>query len=127
LSIGKHVGHDVSRRYKNVTDIAGYVRMMDEQGHAEAESEIIEGETLMLEMILMQLRLNEGLSVSAFRRRTGHDPRVVFGEALGRFCNSGFLTVSDERIALARAGFLQANYVIGELAAAIQKPAEISS
>ena len=34
--------------------------MMDECGHAEVESETIEGETLMLEMILMQLRLNEG-------------------------------------------------------------------
>jgi oxygen-independent coproporphyrinogen-3 oxidase len=125
LSIDQDSSGDVSRRHKNVADIASYVRMMDEQGHAEAESEIIEGETLMLEMILMQLRLSEGLSVSAFRSRTGHDPRVVFGDALARFRNSGLLSVSDERIALTRAGFLQANYVIAELAAAIRIPAGI--
>ncbi len=120
-------GGEVSRRYKNVADIAGYVRMMDELGHAEAESEIIEGETLMLEMILMQLRLNEGLSVSAFRRRTGHDPRRVFGETLEGFCDSGLLTATAERIALPRTGFMQANYVIAELAAAIRMPATISA
>ncbi len=118
---------EVSRRHKNVADIAGYVRMMDEQGHAEAESEIIEGETLIMEMILMQLRLNEGLSVSVFGSRTGHEPLRVFGETLERFCDSGLLTASEKRIALTRAGFLQANYVIAELAAAIQIPATISA
>ena len=110
---------DVSRRHKNVADIACYVRMMDEHGHAEVESEVIEGETLMLEMILMQLRLNEGLSVSEFRRRTGHDPHVIFRESLARLGDLGLLTSSSNRIALTRAGFLQANYVISELANAL--------
>jgi oxygen-independent coproporphyrinogen-3 oxidase len=127
LSIEKQGTCEVSRRHKNIADIAGYVRMMDVQGHAEAESEIVEGETLMLEMILMQLRLNQGMSVSAFRHRTGHDARIVFGEALERFGDSGLLTVTDERIALTHAGFLQANYVIAELAAAIEIPATNSA
>lgn len=124
LSIEQPGTNDVSRRHKNVADIAGYVRMMDEHGHAEAEWEIIQGETLMLEMILMQLRLNKGLSVPDFLRRTGYDPRVIFGEALQCFQGSELLTVSNERIALTKAGLLQANYVISELAAAIQIPAK---
>jgi len=112
----------VSRRYKNVADIAGYVRMLDEHGHAEVESEIIESETLMLEMILMQLRLNEGLSIESFQSRTGHDPRLLFGETLARFEYEGLIARSDERIALTRTGSLQANYVIAELAGSIQTP-----
>ncbi len=120
-------GSEVSRRHKNIADIAGYVRMMDAQGHAEMESEIIEGETLILEMILMQLRLNEGLSVSAFRRRTGHAPREIFGSTLEHFCNEGLLTLSHERIALTRDGLVKANYVMAELAAAIELPTAIHS
>ena len=99
--------------------------MMDAQGHAEAESEIVQGETLVLEMILMQLRLNEGLSMAKFRRRTGHDPVVLFGETLDRLCELGLLTTTDERLALSRAGFLRANYVMAELAAAVELPVAI--
>lgn len=104
------------RRYKNVPDIAAYIRMMDEQGHAEIESEVIEGEKLAMEMILMQLRLNEGLSVAAFRTRTGVDPRSAFGAALDRWVAQGYLVVSDTSIALTRAGRLVANRVITDLA-----------
>ena len=108
----------VSRRYKNVADVAGYVRMMDETGHAEAESEIIEGETLMLEMILMQLRLNEGLSLENFRHRTGIDLLDQSGATLSRLVDQGLLIVTDARIVLSRSGQLVANRVISELAAA---------
>ena len=102
--------------------MACYVRLMDEHGHAEVESEIIQGESLMLELILMQLRLNEGLSIESFQSRTGHDPRLLFSEMLARFENEGLIARSDERIALTCTGFLQANYVIAELAGSIQTP-----
>ena len=115
----------VSRRYKNVADIAGYVRMMDERGHAEAESETIQGETLMLEMILMQLRLNQGLSINAFTHRTRCDPRLVFADALDRLSESGILTCSDTHVALTRQGFLKANHVMGELAASMRSPTSL--
>jgi oxygen-independent coproporphyrinogen-3 oxidase len=115
----------VSRRYKNISDIAGYVRMMDELGHAEAESETIEGETLMLEIILMQLRLNEGLSIEAFSRRTSCDPRLVFAGTLDRMSESDLLTCSDTHVALTRQGFLKANHVISELAASMRSPTSL--
>lgn len=110
----------VSRRYKNVSDIAGYVRQMDTSGHAEIESEVIEGEKLMLEMILMQLRLNEGLSVESFLRKTGFHPHEVFGETPARLANQGLMTCSETHWALTREGLLQANRVISELALALQ-------
>lgn len=117
IGVGPSAAGCVSgRRYKNVPDIAAYIRMMDEQGHAEIESEVIEGEKLALEMILMQLRLNEGLSVAAFRERTGVDARSAFGATLDRWVAQGCLVVSDARIALTRAGRLVANRVITDLA-----------
>jgi len=104
------------RRYKNIADIAGYVRLMDAQGHAEVESELLDTPTLMTEMILMQLRLNEGLSITAFHHRTGVDPRVLFGETLARLTEARLVSVSDSHIALTREGRLMADPIMAELA-----------
>jgi len=108
-----------ARRYKNVANINGYVRMMAEQGTAEIESEEISCETLMLEIILMQLRLVEGISIAAFRRSTGLDPIDVFGDALAGLVDDGLLTSDDSSIALTENGMLVANAVMAELAATI--------
>ena len=111
-------GYVGDRRYKNVADIAAYIRLIDTQGHAEAESERIDTPTLMTEMIMMQLRLTEGLSIQAFRKRTGADPVARFGDALHRMVDLGLVTVSDTHVALTRAGRLVSDSVIVELAAA---------
>ena len=105
------------RRYKNVADVAGYVRLVDRDGHAEVETETIDTEMLIVELVMMQLRLNEGLSIAAFRERIGLDPRESFGDALTRLVDLGFVTVSETHIALTRSGRLVANTVVGELAA----------
>ena len=71
-------------------------------------------------MILMQLRLSEGLNVSDFRSRTGLDPLQIFEPALTRLVDSGLLFVTEEHIALTRSGMLVANRVMTELACACE-------
>ena len=106
------------RRYKNIADVNGYVRLIDAQGHAEAESEVVDDVMLRTEMVMMQLRLVEGLSVEAFRNRTDADPLTLFEVELSRFADLGLVTVSTSRIALTRSGRLMADAVIRDLAAA---------
>lgn len=113
------------RRYKNVADVAGYVRLIDRNGHAEVESETIDTEMLIVEMVMMQLRLNVGLSIAAFRERIGVDPRDSFGDALTRLVDLGLVTVSETHIALTRSGRLVANTVVAELAA-VPRPADLA-
>ncbi len=117
-------GYVDGRRYKNIVDIDDYIRMMDTQGHAEAESEIVDTHMLMTEMIMMQLRLVEGLSFESFRKRTGVDPLALFGDVLDRLVDLGFVTVSDTHIALTRPGRLISDAVMAELVSAYvgQKP-----
>ncbi len=120
IGVGPSAAGCVSgRRYKNVADIDEYVRMIDQHGHAEAESERVEGETLIHELIMMQLRLNEGLSIDSFRDRTGHDARQVFGNAVARLTDRDLLQVTDTHIALTGHGRLIADAVIADLAAAL--------
>lgn len=105
------------RRYKNVADVAGYVRMMESQGHAEADTETLTVEMLMAELVMMQLRLVEGLGLDRFCRRTGIEPQTLFGDVLPRFADAGLLTISPTHIALTRKGFLVADAVIRDLVA----------
>lgn len=105
------------RRYKNIADVNGYVRLIDAQGHAEAESEAVDDVMLRTEMVMMQLRLVEGLSVEVFRDRTDADPLTLFEAELSRFADLGLVTVSTSRIALTRSGRLVADAVIRDLAA----------
>jgi len=110
------------RRYKNVADVAGYVRLIDRDGRAEAESETIDAEMLIVETVMMQLRLNEGLSIAAFRERIGLDPREFFGNTLERLVDLDLVAVTETHMALTRSGRLVANTVISELATASGAP-----
>ncbi|MBI4719338.1 MAG: radical SAM family heme chaperone HemW [Planctomycetes bacterium] len=105
-------------RYKNVADIGAYIQMMDAQGHAEAEREELDTTRLMMELVLMQLRLVDGLSIADFRERTGVDPRAVFAAELSRFTPAGWMQESATHLALTRTGRLVADRIIAELAAA---------
>ncbi len=107
------------RRYKNVADIAAYIRRIDEQAHAEAYEETVDAEALVTEMVMMQLRLNEGLSLPEFRRRTRLDPNEIFKAALPSLVEAGWLDVDENRMALTRSGRLVADAVIRELVSAV--------
>ena len=107
-----------NRRYKNIADVAGYVRLMDQQGHAETENETLDVGMIMTELIMLQLRLVEGLSIACFRQRTGADPLTLLEDVLARLTDLGFVTVSDTHIALTRRGRLISDAVMTELACA---------
>lgn len=107
------------RRYKNVADVAGYIRRMDADGMAEAESEHLTREMFAGEMLLMQLRLTDGLDVTAFRQATGLETGSAFGGRLDDFAERGLLRITEDGIALTWAGTLAADWVIAELYAAM--------
>jgi len=110
------------QRYKNVPDAVAYVRLMDERGNAEIDRETIDTEKLMIEMLMMQLRLVEGLCVREFRRRTGVDPLDMLRPELDRLCELGLVQVTDRAVALTRQGRLVGDAVIGELVCACGAP-----
>ncbi len=106
------------RRYKNVADVAGYVRSMQDAGHAEAQVETVTIPMLITEMVMMQLRLVEGLDRADFVRRCQIDPLVQFGDVLERLVAIDKVAVTDDFIKLTPSGRLVADAVIGELTSA---------
>lgn len=112
------VGMIDGTRYRNVPDIHRYVAMMNEHGAAVIETEQITPEKVVLEIIMMQLRLNEGIDVAEFHRRTGLDPFKLFEDRLDQLQARGLVRTDDTHIALTRAGSLLANSIMTELAVA---------
>jgi len=108
-------GYIDGRRYKNVSDIAGYLSGMKERGLAEAESEVVSGAALAGETVMMQLRLVEGIDVGAFHQHLGMDPRKAFGNCLSRFIHVGLMQDSGRRIALTGRGRLVADTIISDI------------
>lgn len=111
-------GYLDNRRYKNIADIAGYIRMIDAQGHAEAEAETLDRSAIFLETIMMQLRLTEGMSILSFRERVGVDPLELFGDTLVMLVRRGLVAQVADHIALTVEGQLVADAVIRDLAVA---------
>lgn len=106
--------HD--RRYKNVADVNAYVRKIEADGNAEGDSEIITRDMLMLEMLMMQLRLVQGLSVDQFARRTGANPLALFRGVIERLGDRGLVRASASHVALTPRGRLLSDAIITEFA-----------
>ncbi|MGH7094582.1 MAG: coproporphyrinogen-III oxidase family protein, partial [Stellaceae bacterium] len=77
----------------------------------------IEAETALEEMLMMGLRLNEGVTRSRFESLAGATPETRFGAALARLVDGGFLIVDDRRLAATAAGRQRLNAVLVALLA----------
>ena len=77
----------------------------------------IEAETALEEMLMMGLRLNEGVARSRFEGLAGTTPETRFGAALARLVDGGFLIVDDRHIAATAAGRQRLNAVLAALLA----------
>jgi len=104
------------KRYKNISDIAGFIHMIDKQRHAEVETEVVDRTMLMMEMVMMQLRLAKGLSCKDFEARCGTDPLTLFQSPLSRLSSLGLIEATTERITFTRRGRLVSDGIIAELA-----------
>lgn len=113
------VGCYGGRRYRNVPDVGQYTRAIDDQGNAESESESLDVSKLMMEMVMMQLRLNDGLDLTDFERRTGRPAHNVFAAGARRFLAMGIMEEVPGYWRLTRRGRPLAEHVIRELVATI--------
>jgi oxygen-independent coproporphyrinogen-3 oxidase len=68
------------------------------------------------ELIMMGLRLNEGISRARLRAELGADiDELVDRQALDRLVEAGFITLDDSRLAATPAGLQRLNAVLGHL------------
>jgi putative oxygen-independent coproporphyrinogen III oxidase len=79
------------------------------------ETAAIPRETAIEEMVMMGLRITQGISRAKLEALAGRPLEVLFGGALTRLIDGGFVTLDDERLAATAAGRQRLNAVLAAL------------
>ena len=85
----------------------------------EAGGELLSREQAMGEMMMMGLRLREGVSAEAFRGRLGQGLGEVYGRELTELAEEGLIAWDGERARLTARGRLLGNRVFGRFLAGV--------
>jgi len=93
-----------------------WLAMVETRGHATRESAPLGEEARLNELVLMGLRLREGLRRDDFRRAMGRDPEAVFDPArLETLVKGGFLELDARGLRATACGRLRLDAVIARL------------
>lgn len=112
-------GYLDGRRYRNVADLDEYVRRVEQIGLAEESSETLSGTELAGELVMLGLRMRDGLDMSEVHSRSGVDVRTAFSRILTDLEKRSLLQVFGDRVVLTRQGLLVADAVITDLMAVL--------
>jgi putative oxygen-independent coproporphyrinogen III oxidase len=92
-----------------------WLAAVETEGTGIEEAAAIDPETAMEEMLMMGLRLVEGVSRARLECVAGGDAESYFGSNLAPLIEGGFLTLDAERLAASAAGRQRLNAVLGAL------------
>lgn len=91
---------------------------VETQGHGTTEREAVEPDARAAEVLMMGLRLTEGVPLARIKARSGLDfDEVVSGDRLAPLVDGGLLTLSDSHISTTPAGRRVLDAVLGALLA----------
>ena len=102
---------DSQQRYANERDTAKYVEMVDESGSAIVETNKLTEKQLSSEFVFLNLRLNRGLDLRAYKERFGRNLKAEFAADFVRLTEAGLICDKDEILILTRRGMLYSNEV----------------
>ncbi len=93
-----------------------WIEAVESDGHGSESETRLTPEERIEEIVLMGLRLKEGIGRARFRRQTGGDFTDILGRrGLRRLIAAGFLTLDDEHLKATKSGRLRLNAVVLEL------------
>ncbi len=107
-------GYFEGQRWKNVTDVEEYVRILSQNEKPVMETECLSPCRRAGELAMLLLRTAEGIRCPEFEEKTGFDPFCLFADIIGQHQRAGLLEVSPEGIRLTRKGLLLADSVLSD-------------
>ncbi len=93
-----------------------WLEAVERHGHATRARDPVPAETRLEELLMMGLRLTEGVDRAAFRRETGREPeQVLDSERLAMLIEGGFLELDEIGLRATAEGRLRLNALLGRL------------
>lgn len=113
LGLGAH-SYWEGRRFHNPYGLEEYIQSDGCLERLAQEMERVTKEDALAEFMFLGLRLTEGVSFTAFRRRFGRGMMEVYGEQIARLAGQGLLEQDGTGIRLTRRGIDVSNVVFAE-------------
>ena len=100
-----------NKRYNNACDLSGYLK----NPLARYEIQHLNGEERLLECIMLELRLINGIDRGRFKARFGVDICELYSEKIKLFVDNKLLELSPEALKLTDKGLDLADWVVLQL------------
>lgn len=97
-------------RYSNPSSLDEYIR-----GTVRQEKALLSRDDEMLEYAMLRLRLSEGISLSDYEERFGVPFLPARWDKVKGFIDLGYLSLSDDMLAITESGFYVSNYIMAEI------------
>ena len=110
---GAH-GYINGERVVNAGAVKGYIRRVEETGHAIVESHPVTRQERIEEELFLGLRKLSGVSKDHFYMKFGQSLHDIYDKQLQFLKNKGWIVEDDEKISLTREGLLLGNEVFQE-------------
>ena len=95
-----------------------WLDLVERQGHGWRQTDVIAPEQRMAEMVMMGLRLSEGIARTAFRRECGAEPEALLSQdRIGRLADEGYLVLDEDGLRATPEGRQRLDAVLGYLLA----------
>jgi oxygen-independent coproporphyrinogen-3 oxidase len=93
-----------------------WLSAVEDAGHATRQDSPLSADERLTEMVMMGLRLHEGIARGAFRRELGMEPEALLDpDKLTALADAGYLRIDDMGIRTTPAGRLRLNALLGHL------------
>ncbi|MCI5649383.1 MAG: radical SAM family heme chaperone HemW [Fusicatenibacter sp.] len=103
-----------NRRWTNIRDVKQYMESEGAADRIRTDQEILSEKDCMEEFMFLGLRMTQGVSRKKFFDLFGKRMESVYGEVLKKYGQMGMLTVSEDQVALSRAGISVSNVILSE-------------
>lgn len=99
-----------------------WLDQVEAKGHGELPRESISIDDQIIEMVLMGMRLDDGVDLVRLKHLSGRGLRnTLDATAIETFLNEGWLTVSDTRLRATKSGLQRLNALLGALLAPLSR------
>ena len=100
-----------------------WLAAVEREGHATRARQALDRRARLDELVLLGLRLVEGIRRQAFRDAFDEEPEALFdGSRLGALCDAGYLLLDAEGLRVTKEGRVRLNAVTGHLLSGDREP-----